>query len=72
MSEAPCSCCIINSNDAGSWNYIPSITASFRIKDNTIIYKGKKDTQNWTVVALEGDSLHVDHMGAEMFFEKQR
>ena len=46
--------------------------ASFRIEENTIIYTDGKGAQNWVVVALEENVLHVDHQGAQMFFEKQR
>jgi hypothetical protein len=43
----------------------------FRISGDAIIYSDNNGEQTWKLVSLEGGRLHVDHRGAEMFFEKQ-
>ncbi len=43
---------------------------SFQIEGGNIIYTDKNGTQNWKVKAITANSLHVDHLGAEMFFER--
>lgn len=57
---------VINSTAAG----VEQSRASFQIKDGKIIYTDEKGVQKWTVKDFSGNSLHVDHRGAEMFFEK--
>ena len=44
---------------------------TFEVSGETIIYTDEKGEQNWNVLAFDGNSLHVDHRGAEMFFERQ-
>lgn len=43
---------------------------SYRVEGNSIIYTDDKGEQNWKLVAFDGDSLHIDHRGAEMFFKR--
>ena len=45
--------------------------ASFEISDDNIIYVDSKGKQKWKVISFEENVLHVDHRGAEMFFERQ-
>ena len=44
---------------------------SFEVNSNTIVYTDEKGIQNWKVLSFDDNSLHVDHRGAEMFFERQ-
>jgi len=43
----------------------------FTIENGVIIYTDKRGEQRWQVIAFTGDNLHVDHAGAEMFFERE-
>ena len=43
----------------------------YEINGSTINYTDEKGPQQWKVVNLEQDSLHLDHRGAGMFFERQ-
>jgi hypothetical protein len=45
--------------------------ATYTISGDNIIYVDSKGKQNWKIIAFDKDSLHVDHRGAEMFFDKQ-
>lgn len=44
---------------------------TFEISEGSILYEDEKGPQEWKVIAYDGDSLHVDHRGAAMFFERQ-
>ena len=44
---------------------------TFEASGKTIVYTDEKGEQNWEVMAFDGNSLHVDHRGAEMFFERR-
>ena len=43
---------------------------SYKIEGGYIIYTDKNGEQPWEVKAISEDRLHVDHRGAEMFFER--
>ena len=43
----------------------------FEIGEGMILYKDAKGPQEWEVISIEEDTLHVDHRGAGMFFERQ-
>ena len=43
---------------------------SYRISGGYIIYTDKNGEQHWEVKTITENELHVDHRGAEMFFEK--
>lgn len=43
---------------------------TYEVTGNTIIYMDDNGKQNWKVLAFDENSLHVDHGGAEMFFER--
>ena len=44
---------------------------TYSVDPAAITYTDKKGEQVWKLVSLENGILHVDHRGAEMFFEKQ-
>ena len=44
---------------------------SYEVAPNSIIYTDSKGKQVWKLISFEGGRLHVDHRGAEMFFERQ-
>jgi len=44
---------------------------TFEVSGETIVYMDAKGEQNWKVLAFDGNSLRVDHRGAEMFFERK-
>jgi hypothetical protein len=44
---------------------------TFRIEQDTILYEDDNGPQAWKLVSLDEHVLHVDHMGAEMFFNRQ-
>ena len=44
---------------------------TYEVSENGIIYTDKKGEQVWKLVSFENDKLHVDHKGAEMFFERR-
>jgi hypothetical protein len=44
---------------------------SYKVDQASIIYTDKNGKQVWKLVAVEDGKLHVDHRGAEMFFERQ-
>ena len=41
------------------------------VSGDAIIYTDEKGEQVWKLVSLSEGKLHVDHRGAEMFFERQ-
>jgi hypothetical protein len=43
---------------------------TYEVTGDTIVYTDDKGKQNRKVLAFDGNSLHVDHRGAEMFFER--
>jgi len=43
---------------------------SYKIENGYIIYTDKNGEQPWEVKMITEDRLHVDHRGAEMFFER--
>ena len=43
---------------------------TYEVTADTIVYTDDKGQQNWKVLAFDENSLHVDHRGAEMFFER--
>lgn len=42
----------------------------YEVTADTIVYTDDKGQQTWKVLAFDENSLHVDHRGAEMFFER--
>ena len=44
---------------------------SYKVSGNTITYTDNKGKQVWKLVSFEVGKLHVDHRGAEMFFERR-
>ncbi len=59
---------IINYDQSG----VENSRASYVIKPGVIIYTDKRGEQLWEVILFEEDKLHVNHYGADMFFEKQQ
>ena len=57
---------IVNFDKAGS----EMSRASYAISDGLIVYTDKRGKQRWKIMKFDGKSLHVNHMGAEMFFKK--
>ena len=55
-------------------NYAPNgqeiSRGSYKIEGGYIIYTDKNGEQPWEVKTIAEDRLHVDHRGAEMFFER--
>jgi hypothetical protein len=45
--------------------------ATYTVKAGTIVYSDDKGDQNWEVLNFSSDKLHVDHRGAELFFERR-
>lgn len=45
--------------------------ATFEISGDNIIYFDSKGKQKWKVISFKESTLHVDHRGAEMFFERR-
>lgn len=45
--------------------------ASYAVEPNAIIYSDERGDQTWKVKTYDGNNLHVNHLGADMFFEKQ-
>jgi len=43
---------------------------TYEVTGDTIVYTDDQGIQNWKVLAFDENSLHVDHRGAEMFFER--
>ena len=58
---------IINYDPAGNEHS----RASYTLQSGSIIYTDQRGEQTWKLVEYGGDSLHVDHRGAEMFFTRQ-
>jgi hypothetical protein len=58
---------VVNYDKAGN----EESRASYVVKPSMIVYSDKKGDQNWKVIKYEGTSLQVNHLGADMFFEKQ-
>lgn len=44
---------------------------TYSVKPDAITYSDTRGEQEWKLVSLQDGKLHVDHRGAEMFFEKQ-
>jgi len=44
---------------------------SFEISAGTINYSDEKGKQKWKVVSFDSDKMHVDHRGAQMYFERR-
>ena len=44
---------------------------TYEVAENAIVYTDDKGQQVWKLVSFEEIKLHVDHKGAEMFFERQ-
>ena len=44
---------------------------TYEVSENAVIYNDDKGQQVWKLVSFEENKLHVDHKGAEMFFERQ-
>jgi hypothetical protein len=57
---------VVNYDAAGS----EKSRGSFKLEGGTIVYTDEKGKQNWKVISFDSDSLHVNHRGAEMFFER--
>jgi hypothetical protein len=47
-----------------------SARGTYVVQGDSIIYTDEKGEQKWKLVSFDGDSLHVDHRGAEMFFKR--
>lgn len=45
--------------------------ASYSVMPGSITYIDQRGKQTWKLIEYGGDSLHVDHRGAEMFFKRQ-
>ena len=45
--------------------------ATYTVENAEILYSDKRGKQAWKVLEFDGQTLHVDHQGAEMFFERQ-
>jgi hypothetical protein len=45
--------------------------ATFTLNNGVILYVDNRGKQRWKVLDFTGDRLHVDHRGAEMFFERR-
>ena len=45
--------------------------ATYEVTGDRIIYIDGNGKQIWKVVSFKENALHVDHSGAEMFFERQ-
>lgn len=43
---------------------------TYSVQPSALTYADKNGEQVWKLVSLENGILHVDHRGAEMFFEK--
>ena len=57
---------VVNYDNTGAEQSI----ATYRITDDAIIYSDKQGKQNWVIKKFDGSILHVNHKGADMFFEK--
>ena len=57
---------VINYSHAGEKTF-----AKYKIDGSTIIYTDKRGKQNWKLKSFSGNKLHVDHSGAEMFFDRK-
>jgi len=44
---------------------------TYRVNNSAIVYTDPKGEQVWKLVSFDKGKLHVDHRGAEMFFERQ-
>ena len=44
--------------------------ATWELENGRIIYQDQNGRQEWKVISFDGAALHVDHKGAEMFFER--
>ena len=53
--------------DAGGQERNP---ARYKIERAKIIYTDESGVQTWQVLEFDGATLRVDHMGAEMFFQR--
>jgi hypothetical protein len=58
---------IVNYDAAGN----EESRATYEITGDWIIYIDGNGKQKWKVVSFKENALHVDHRGAEMFFERQ-
>lgn len=58
---------VVNYDTAGN----EKSRATYEIAGDRIIYIDGNGEQKWKVVSFEENVLHVDHRGAEMFFERQ-
>jgi hypothetical protein len=58
---------VVNYDKAGN----EESRASYTVKPNRIVYSDKNGDQNWKIKKYDGIILHVNHLGADMFFEKQ-
>ena len=58
---------IINFDAAGN----ESGTASYAIRNDSIIYSDERGQQTWQVKLFSGNDLQADHSGALMFFQRQ-
>ena len=45
--------------------------ASYELQPGVIVYSDTNGKQKWKLKEFDGKALHVNHMGADMFFKKQ-
>lgn len=45
--------------------------ATYEIAGDRILYEDSNGKQKWQLISFQENALHVDHRGAEMFFERQ-
>lgn len=45
--------------------------ATYTVQAGSIVYSDDKGDQNWRVLDFSAGKLHIDHRGAELFFERR-
>ena len=58
---------VVNYDKAGN----EESRASYTVTPSMIFYSDEKGDQSWKIKEYDGTILHVNHLGADMFFEKQ-
>lgn len=58
---------VVNYNSSGEETDV----ATYELKQGSIVYSDKNGKQKWKLKKFGNGKLVVDHLGAQMFFEKQ-